>query len=598
MRINIDAIVIHALVGLLLIGLTWLAHGNALDGYWRFDDGWILDFATRFTPSEYFFDPMITRAFSPSNITPWNPFVFDLNLFAFGLDVEKYYIQHLLAVTLAAATIFLLLNYSVTMGYALFGAGLFIVGAPVFHVSQELMVGHYVYGLIFANLSVYAFFRARSNVRGFWLPTSTLLYVLATTCKEVFVPLPLVLLFVSFGSWRSRVVGIMPFAAWGIFYMAWRFTVLGTAVGGYRRGVFDWAVAARQLLEIPGWLLGNDVVGLAAAGLLAAFFFVAMLRRIVDWRLSIVVILVLVVPLLALVAYPGLRGPNRYLLLPWAVICVAAAYMLGAGGRGFVVLRVVLGSVLFWVVLGHGLDESAARTPDLARFDAIYKEAIEAAPDTLMVVRGGTPRYWDVVLNGARRAHAVLDNVPFKRVSILTDPKQLDKVDFHARRVREYSKSCDCFVGVAPPGEALAGQAEPLRSFEHLPFGPPYPALFDRMGGAVETTRVSGTSVSVTGWVDLLDADPDQVIILLSPGLLVSQKLNTQVRADLAERLGNDEKRFVGFRLDLDYSDNREAISASKTLCVLSLSSYTGMQVLDGPVGGRCDALLNKEGTR
>jgi hypothetical protein len=68
---------------------------QALNGYWRFDDGAHLMFATEYSPSQYFFNPVVTRAFSGANITPWNVFFYDLNLSIFGFHPAGFYF-HLL----------------------------------------------------------------------------------------------------------------------------------------------------------------------------------------------------------------------------------------------------------------------------------------------------------------------------------------------------------------------------------------------------------------------------------------------------------------------------------------------------------------------
>ncbi|SMG66049.1 membrane protein [methanotrophic bacterial endosymbiont of Bathymodiolus sp.] len=58
----------------LSVVLTLFLYPSALNGYWRFDDGAHLMFATEYSPSQYFFNPVVTRAFSGANITPWNVF--------------------------------------------------------------------------------------------------------------------------------------------------------------------------------------------------------------------------------------------------------------------------------------------------------------------------------------------------------------------------------------------------------------------------------------------------------------------------------------------------------------------------------------------
>ncbi|MBW9274995.1 MAG: hypothetical protein K1563_15045, partial [Candidatus Thiodiazotropha sp. (ex. Lucinisca nassula)] len=70
---------------LVLLAVTFLANQSALSAFWRFDDGWLLDYASRFSPSDYFLNPAITRGYSLNNLTPFNPFIYDMNLWLLGV---------------------------------------------------------------------------------------------------------------------------------------------------------------------------------------------------------------------------------------------------------------------------------------------------------------------------------------------------------------------------------------------------------------------------------------------------------------------------------------------------------------------------------
>jgi hypothetical protein len=142
------------LVPLILAAVTLVMHHSALNGFWRFDDGWLLGFAACYAPWEYFFLPSFTREISYSFITPWLPLTYDTNLALFGLNPLGHYAHQLVSLWLAAYMSFLVLRLWMSLGWAVFGAMLFLVGTPTVHIAQELMTGHYLEGLIFACVAI------------------------------------------------------------------------------------------------------------------------------------------------------------------------------------------------------------------------------------------------------------------------------------------------------------------------------------------------------------------------------------------------------------------------------------------------------------
>ena len=130
--------------------LTILFHINALNGYWRFDDGAHLLFATLYEPWQYFFDPEITRAQSGANVTPWNVFFYDINLSIFGFNPSGFYFHLLLLITATTLALYALLRLWLPLPSAILGIILFITGKPTYHLSQELMSNHYRTGMLFS----------------------------------------------------------------------------------------------------------------------------------------------------------------------------------------------------------------------------------------------------------------------------------------------------------------------------------------------------------------------------------------------------------------------------------------------------------------
>lgn len=71
--------------------------------FWRLPTWWIasgdsilLPFAARHSPLSYIIDPQIWRAFSPSNLTPMEALLYDLDLSFFGLKARQIYWHNLI----------------------------------------------------------------------------------------------------------------------------------------------------------------------------------------------------------------------------------------------------------------------------------------------------------------------------------------------------------------------------------------------------------------------------------------------------------------------------------------------------------------------
>src|SRR6266508_1815089 len=73
--------------------LTYSFHKNVLNNFWVLDDGDHLLFAATYSPWQYFLIPDITRLQSYANLTPWNAFFYDINLWLFGFNPKGFYLH-------------------------------------------------------------------------------------------------------------------------------------------------------------------------------------------------------------------------------------------------------------------------------------------------------------------------------------------------------------------------------------------------------------------------------------------------------------------------------------------------------------------------
>jgi hypothetical protein len=319
-------------VPLLLAIVTLVIHHGALNNFFRHDDGWHLGFAACYAPWEYFFVPGITREHSYANLTPWNPLTYDINLTLFGLNPVGYYAHQIVSIWLAAYMSYFLLRLWIGIGWATIGAMLFLVGAPTTYIAQELMTGHYLEGLIFACIAIYGFVRAIRGDGRYWLVLGVFGYILACTCKEIYVPLPILLLFLPESNWKKRLGFVAPFLIVTFLYLYWRSVVLGTVIGGYEDGdtAFSLSKILLTYIKLPTLLFRDNLLGYLALAALGILLLLNTPRR--GWLLVIVAASVVLLPLAPLT----ILTPNRYLFAVWWAIALGIASLASRANRGYI----------------------------------------------------------------------------------------------------------------------------------------------------------------------------------------------------------------------------------------------------------------------
>lgn len=301
-----------------LAALTLLLHGSALQGGWRFDDPLILRYILEHPDvTGYFLSPEQWRASGFPFFTPWLILDYWLDLKLFGFKPAMFFAHHLLIIWLAALLTFMLLYRRVGAFLSGMAAALFLSGAPVAIISQQIMTRHYATGLVFAILSILFWLRAREGATRIAPALSAGFYLLAMLNKEIFAPLPLVLFFLQSGTLKSRIVAMYPLALSAVIFVLWRSAMLGKVVGGYAG--FD---AARELpaslIILPQTFFGSGVAALAALLSVAGWALYASRRHA---PLILAVLAALLLPFLAIHAslHPVVL---RFAFLPWWGCCV------------------------------------------------------------------------------------------------------------------------------------------------------------------------------------------------------------------------------------------------------------------------------------
>lgn len=325
-----------AVAAVLAVLGTLALHGHVLGAFWRFDDPLILmhvlknaDFAGDFVSATQW------RALGVPFFTPWLTLEYRLDLALFGLNPLGFQARHLGMLAVLALAGLMLLRPLVGTGAALAATLLFLAGAPVAVVAEQLMSRHYVSGLVCAVLAVLLWRRLDGRQGDGWLGLGVAFaYVLAALNKEVFAPLPLVLWFLPGGprGW-ARVRSFAPVALVACGYAAWRWHMLGTGVGGYHDSLGGGALAAFEslLVQAPALFFGEGWQRLVPGlGLCLSLFVVIRQRH--QARLVGAVLLTLALPLMAV----RLSAPPqdlRYLLFAWGACCVVLGLGLEHGWR-------------------------------------------------------------------------------------------------------------------------------------------------------------------------------------------------------------------------------------------------------------------------
>ncbi len=312
------------LLAAISIGLNY----SALSGNWRWDDPSILLHIHSNSFIDDFTTPETWQSFSPANLTPWLTFSYELDLILFGLEPKLFYFHQLIAITIAGFMLYCLLGLWVKKSFALLGASLFLFGTPGSLIAQQLMTRHYIEGLIFCLSSLFCFVLFLRQHRNSLLILSTVLYLLAVTAKEIYVPLVLLLPFLPEGNGKSRVFAAIPHLVIAAFYTVWRGYMLGSLGGGYV-SASDY-LSLSNSVNIAGTFSSVPKLFFGDMWMVAVFIYVFLFisaaiysKRVI--KSALIIIFLVFTPLVPLVSFPGIVVADRYLLLPWLVLALSVA---------------------------------------------------------------------------------------------------------------------------------------------------------------------------------------------------------------------------------------------------------------------------------
>ncbi len=347
------------LVSIILVSI--FLYSGGLDGHWRWDDPQILRQILEHGAFASFVEPGTYIQYQRGQLTPWLLFSIQLDWWLFGPEPFGFYLHQLFSLTIAALLVFVVSKQWMESTLSCVAAILFLIGSPLVYISEQLMTRHYIEGLVFALISLYMFTRCLDKPSvGNWTASVTC-YLLAVTCKEVYVPLLLLLPIIPRNSVRERLRLLPPFVAIAVFYTFWRIYMLDSLVGGYD-GAFSvdllqFALAVvTAFLNIPK-LLFPTFFPIPILLCLAVVLSGVIVGRANSLRLLYFTGLMLA-PLAPLVIVPGLVAPDRYFLVPWTGLSFMIPYLVSKSIAGSSVpnpakalaTKVLSGSVLIALV--------------------------------------------------------------------------------------------------------------------------------------------------------------------------------------------------------------------------------------------------------
>jgi len=324
-------------------------YGNLLTGWWGWDDSQTLKHAYQYSPLEYFFVPEIGKKFQPANFTPWIIFSFDLDLALFGLNPGAFYAHHLFALWLVAGGTYIFLRLWLNELWSVAGVLLFICSAPVTTLVHQLMLRHYLEGLLFSIIILYLYTQALRRDRPLLAWLGALFYLFAASAKEVYVVQALFLPLIPEQNLRRRLSLATPFfLALGI-YVLWRRFILGKWVGGYGPSI-DWSAVYHMILKIPSFLFGNTILSTASILVLSALMIYTAWRNVSARILIAGAVLLLLGPIVPAIL---ISDPQRLLIFFVWALSVGVVLSLGTVVASGVWRQVIALGILF--VIGFGI---------------------------------------------------------------------------------------------------------------------------------------------------------------------------------------------------------------------------------------------------
>jgi hypothetical protein len=323
--------------------------------WWMFDDPFHFNILQRVSVVGTLYDKTLYNALGTPLFTPFLMLSLRSDLALFGGNARPFYIHQLLVVMLLPAAEYLLLRLWCSRMTAAATALITCLAGPALSVVPVLMLRHYIGGALLAMIATILFVRAVRGGSISMAVASAIVYFLAAGTKEIYVPLPAVLLVIPEGTWRQRIRALVPLVVAGLLSAAWRLSVIGTNVGSYgfvvrpeeRLGRMA-TLPFRAVREFAGSRSALAIALTAAVVACALLLFV----RVRAARLPIAVaIAAALLPILPVAT----ELQPRWAFALWLVFSMSVAFIPHALPRGWIVVVIVL----FLALGAHAMEWSS-----------------------------------------------------------------------------------------------------------------------------------------------------------------------------------------------------------------------------------------------
>jgi len=220
-------IVVITVTSLLTLILIWRLELFSISYWWLEDDPLFLQNIVQYGVLAHFYRPEVWQSLMPYHLMPWIVFSLGIDWQLFGLDPTGYYWHHFISFALMIAIAYKVLRLFFPIWIGGTVLVIFVISLPSGYALQLLMVRHYIEGLGLSLLASWFYIKALQTPHIRWAYLGSLFYLCATTAKEIYVPLVIVLPLFRIGNWRQRVKMLLPFIAVAFFYVGWRTYMLG-----------------------------------------------------------------------------------------------------------------------------------------------------------------------------------------------------------------------------------------------------------------------------------------------------------------------------------------------------------------------------------
>ncbi len=527
----------------------------------------------------------------------------------FGLNPFWFYLHHLISIWLVAVGSYFLLCLWLRLPQALFGAMLFLIGSPVFHVAQQLFTGHYIYGLLFSIITLYSYVLSlRRNSRGL-VVLSSFFYLLAISCKEIYVPLVLVLSLISEGvDLKRRLSYLTIFITIDILYILWRFMGSGELLGGYiRPAAFRIDVFFQSLFSILHAFLGNSLFSWFGIVCLTLLVILSIYKRMDKIPILFASVFSLIMPLYPIISNNiSWLQSTRYLFAVWWSLCLLVALStssyyfsrLNTESRSpYKVVYLLFILTIAANVIMQSVNQVRYDKKINQLMDTHYKLVSFAEPPMIVypemnLVFPGAVLIWSSLLNEMHEYYNHKKRYwPFQL-------RNLQKDEF--KNLYVWDNDCNCLQSFALlpdfKKERLLNELnhimEPRVYFHNAT---PHQVIRHKKG-YVDSIILRGNIVEINGLVYALDSMYKSLYVI-TPVLPKSSSLRIHERQDIAHSSGDQDFPNSSFSLSMEFNSRSEAASFLSQLCILyvGFTAYDKFEIslLDG-LSGYCDRWLKK----